>query len=134
MSRGSSQGATTDIERNRHCRHKRNQSRSGKLERPNLKIRGNQRPQERQCTRCGRSYHPIDRCLAKEVICHKSGRKGHYRKQCYSWELAEVTGQKAYLGALTTKQNLSWMSAVQLNNKKVTLKLNTGAEVTEAPK
>ena len=84
------------------------------------KIQGNQRPHGRQCTRCGRSYHPIDKCPAKEVICHRCGRKGHYSKQCYSWGLAEVTGQKAvdsaYLDALTTKQNSSWMSAVQLNN------------------
>lgn len=48
--------------------------------------------------------------------------------------LAEVTGQKAvdaaYLDALIMKQNLSWMSALQLNNKKVRFKLDTGAEVT----
>ena len=48
------------------------------------KIRGNQRPQRRQCKKCGRSYHPIDRCPAKEVICHRCRRKGHYSKQCYS--------------------------------------------------
>eukprot|EP00731_Ephydatia_muelleri_P013908 Em0007g1218a len=48
--------------------------------------------------------------------------------------LAEVTGDKAvdsaYLDALTTKQNSSWMSAVLLNNKKVRFKLDIRAEVT----
>eukprot|EP00731_Ephydatia_muelleri_P032566 Em0024g110a len=80
------------------------------------KIRGDQRPQGRQCTRCGRSNHPKDRCPAKDVSCHR------------------VTGQKAvdsaYLDVLITKQNSSWMSALQLNNKEVKFKLDTGAEVT----
>ena len=36
----------------------------------------------------------------------------------------------AYLDVLITKQNSSWMSALQLNNKEVKFKLDTGAEVT----
>ena len=49
--------------------------------------------------------------------------------------LTGASGQKAvdsaYLVALTTKQNSSWMPAVQLNNKEVRFKLDTGAEVIE---
>lgn len=36
----------------------------------------------------------------------------------------------AYLYVLTTKQNSSWMSVLQLNNTNVQFKLDTGAEVT----
>ena len=60
------------------------------------KIRGDQRPQGRQCTRCGRSNHPKDRCPAKDVSCHRCGRKGHYSNQCYSRRLAELLVRKQW--------------------------------------
>eukprot|EP00731_Ephydatia_muelleri_P034155 Em0049g2a len=82
------------------------------------KIRGNQRPQGRQCT--------------KDVE-----EKDTTASNVIHGGLAEVTGHKAvdsaYLDALTTKQNSSWMSAVLLNNKKVRFKLDIGAECGLSP-
>ena len=37
------------------------------------------------CTRCGKSpQHGKGQCPAREAICHKCGKKGHYKKMCWS--------------------------------------------------
>ena len=40
-------------------------------------------------TRCGRSKHQKgDRCPAKEAICHKCNREGHFQSKCFSKTVA----------------------------------------------
>ena len=54
------------------------------------------RPQQQRsqkCTRCGKGPHPRGACPAKEAICHKCKKKGHYSTQCFSKGVAEVTTQ-----------------------------------------
>ena len=37
-------------------------------------------PQAKQCTRCGGLQHPKEKCPAKEAVCHRCKKKGHYSR------------------------------------------------------
>ena len=87
------------------------------------------------CTRCGRSKHQTgDRCPAKEATCHKCNRKGHYQSQCFSKTVAATTNElsldTAFVGTVSSKQQLSWTTTLLVKGKEVTFKIDTGAEVT----
>ena len=97
-----------------------------------------QRPQQQRsqkCTRCGRGPHPHGTCPAKEAICHKCKKKGHYSAQCFSKSVAEVTTQPvedyevAYLNTIVTGNLTSWTTTIAVNNQSMTFKLGTRAEV-----
>ena len=88
-----------------------------------------------QCTRCGRSKHQTgDRCPAKEATCHKCNRIGHYQSQCFSKTVAATTNElsldTAFVGTVSSKQQLSWTTTLLVKGKEVTFKIDTGAEVT----
>ena len=88
-----------------------------------------------QCTRCGRSKHQKgDRCPAKDATCHKCNRKGHYSSQCFSKTVAATTNElsldTAFVGTVRSKQQFSWTTTLLVKGKKVSFKLDTGAEVT----
>ena len=88
------------------------------------------------CSRCGQTKHkPGDRCPAKQVICRKCNKKGHYAACCFSKVTGasanEVeAGDTAFLGALTGSSDTSWTSTVRIAGKRIPVKLDTGAEVT----
>ena len=45
-----------------------------------------------KCSRCGQAPHPRQSCPAKDAVCHKCQRKGHYSAQCFSkMAVKEVT-------------------------------------------
>ena len=101
--------------------------------------RPQQRPQQQRsqkCTRCGKGPHPRGTCPAKEAICHKCKKKGHYSALCFSKSVAEVTTQPvedyevAYLNTIVTGNLSSWTATIAVNNQSMTFKLDTGAEVT----
>ena len=88
-----------------------------------------------QCTRCGQSKHEKgSRCPAKEAVCHKCNRKGHYSKKCFSKTVAagsnELSLDTAFVGALRANQGTSWTTTLLVEKKPVSFKLDTGAEVT----
>ena len=101
--------------------------------------------QQRQCMRCGKGQHPRDRCPAKEALCHRCQRKGHYSAQCRSRTVAGVSGRdqeddtntganadadSVFLGDVSSCQERSWKAKLQLNGTECAFKLDTGAEVT----
>ena len=42
------------------------------------------KPDVKSCGWCGKSYHSRDKCPAKDVICHKCQKRGHFSSQCFS--------------------------------------------------
>ena len=92
-------------------------------------------PGKPQCTRCGRSKHQKgDRCPAKEAICHKCNRKGHFQSKCFSKTVAATTSElsldTAFVGTVSSKQQSPWTTTLLVEGKEVSFKLDTGAEVT----
>ena len=79
-------------------------------------LQGSKQTSSRQvCTRCGRSP-PHDRqyCPAKDAICHKCSRKGHYKAMCRSTAKVEVRQDEpdyteAFLGAVGTDRDNPWV-------------------------
>ena len=51
-------------------------------------------PAKPTCTRCGKQKHQRGvRCPARDAICHKCNRKGHYSNQCFSKTVAAATNE-----------------------------------------
>ena len=99
-----------------------------------------------KCSRCGKGSHSRQQCPARDAICHKCRKKGHYSSQCFSKSIADVTlgpilhspeGAKdsdyydtAYLDAVGTGQSSKWTTTISIAGAEVIFKLDTGAEVT----
>ena len=92
------------------------------------------KPQQKQCSRCGKGSHPYDKCPAKEAICHCCKKKGHYSSQCFTKSISEISEEchldTAFLDTVVTNQATSWTTKIQLNGQETHFKLDTGAEVT----
>ena len=70
------------IKSNRQTHHKK----------PQKSIPGMQRQDSSMCTRCGKSLpHTKDRCPAKDAVCRRCSKKGHYQKFCRSKTTSEST-------------------------------------------
>jgi ribosomal protein L44E len=84
-----------------------------------------------KCTRCGKERHPVDKCPARGVTCHKCHKRGHYERQCRSKSISEITNDDiAYLNVLEEDQETSWKAPVKLGETEMYFKIDTGAEVT----
>ncbi len=108
--------------------------RTRKFSRPNAR-------EARKCTRCGGGQHGRDACPAKDAVCHRCRRKGHFKNQCFSRDVRELTGEDAtgerenaldaaFLGAVNSDDAKAWTETVLLNGVETVFKLDTGAEVT----
>ena len=100
----------------------------------------------KQCMRCGKPTHPRDKCPARDAICHRCNRKGHYSSQCLSKTvfaasqedmafqqdsiISEEPVANHYLDAIGTSQESSWSVKLHVDSQEVTFKIDTGAEVT----
>ena len=82
--------------------------------------------------RCGKGPHFQQVCLAKDPVCHKCEKKGHYSLQCFTKAVTEVTAADAapcdtlydtsYLTAVTDgKSNTSWNITVVVDELSATL-------------
>ena len=86
--------------------------------------------------RCGRDSHPRERCPAKDVICHRCQRKGHFSSQCLSKARVSELKQDlsldtAFLGAVDPQPSTTarYITLV-LNGHDTRFKMDTEAEVT----
>ena len=82
---------------------------------------------------CGKGQHTRDKCPAREAVCHRCNKKGHFKSQCFSKELHATTQdaeESLYLDAVILNQPATWAIQVQLDGKDVPFKVDTGAEVT----
>lgn len=79
------------------------------------------------CTRCGRSsYHEFQQCPARNVLCHRCNRRGHFQAHC---KTSQTPGKVLtsepddfFLGTVTSNHAnsaQSWSTTVQLNNTPV---------------
>ncbi|KAL5510819.1 hypothetical protein EMCRGX_G006423 [Ephydatia muelleri] len=89
----------------------------------------------KQCVKCGKGQHPWYTCPAKESVCHKCKRRGHYGSQCLSKTVAELQPDEsnldsAFLDTLTQNSPETWRVKLKLANQTLEFKIDTGAEVT----
>ncbi|KAL5503067.1 hypothetical protein EMCRGX_G009958, partial [Ephydatia muelleri] len=89
----------------------------------------------KQCIKCGKGQHPWYTCPAKESVCHKCKRRGHYGSQCLSKTVAELQPDEsnldsAFLDTLTQNSPETWRVKLKLANQTLEFKIDTGAEVT----
>ncbi len=91
-----------------------------------------QTPGSKQSTRCGKEQHAHNKCPAKDAICHKCQKKGHYGAQCLTKNLAAASGlDTAFLDVTSlSTQESAWFADIKVGKHDVTFKLDTGAEVT----
>ena len=75
------------------------------------------------CTRCGKSpQHGKGQCPAREAICHKCGKKGHYKKMCWSKQGDNKVGvvrdeeeeDRTFLGVVQSSANRGIKPLAQL--------------------
>ena len=93
-------------------------------------------------TRCGQSpKHDKRSCPAKDSICHRCHKKGHFKAVCRSQrEVREVLvsddSQDEFLGVIHSEtDSLSsteapWTARLELNGRNIEFKIDTGADVT----
>ena len=121
-----------DVEEVRNSRPQRTRNARGQRTRYSQRDardkRGGPRGQtNHNCTRCGQTKHQHgDRCPAKQSICRKCNRKGHYAACCFSKTVAASTHEveaedTAFLGALTGNIDTSWTSTLRIAGAEVTV-------------
>ena len=118
--------------KNANSQHNRYTHRDARDKRGGTRVQTNH-----NCGRCGQIKHkPGDRCPAKQAICGKCNKKGHFAACCFSKTVAasahEVEAEDpAFLGALTNNNSdTSWTSNLRIAGRRIQFKLDTGAEVT----
>ena len=83
------------------------------------------------CTRCGKGPHPRDKCPAKDAVCHRCNRKGHYSATCYAKTVAvtavsgESSSDTAFLDMLRSGKDNAWFTPIQLSGQETLFKLDT---------
>ena len=96
------------------------------------------------CDRCGKSpSHSRQECPAREAICHRCSKKGHYSVVCRtagSIRMVQYSPVREdvdeFLGAIETEStapNKSWTVPILLNGISFDFKIDTGADVTVIP-
>ena len=64
----------------------------------------------------------------------RCNKKGHFEARCLTKhkQVAEIEGEvdTAFLGAVGSAQTTAWLTTLQLNERKIRFKLDTGAEAT----
>ena len=102
--------------------------------------------QHKFCTRCGKSpIHDYKDCPAKDAICHKCSRRGHFKRCCRSTanvrEIRQESSEdssddttETFIGAVEGRQeNPDWTVTIMLNDYSVDFSIDTGADVTVVP-
>ena len=100
-------------------------------------------PSQKKCDRCLGNNHARKDCPAKDAICHACEKHGHYKKACRSKHIRQVTAysnqvreatdqmEELFLGVMESPNHeTAWESKVFNNNKKVSIKLDSGGDVT----
>ena len=97
------------------------------------------KPPAGNCRRCGSGIHPRHLCPAKEAICFRCNRRGHYNSQCLSNTVAMISAtpsqpqaeqEAKFLDMIESVQDNIWKIEVMVGDKVMLFKVDTGAEVT----
>ena len=78
-----------------------------------------------------------ERCPAREAVCHKCKKRGHYEAVCRSAKvirLVEGEEDDLFLGEISTKKKANpWMTDPCVDGVEMQFKIDTGADVTIIP-
>ena len=78
-----------------------------------------------------------ERCPAREAVCHKCKKRGHYEAVCRSAKvirLVEGEEDDLFLGEISTKKKANpWMTDLCVDGVEMQFKIDTGADVTIIP-
>ena len=96
------------------------------------------------CTRCGRSpMHDRQHCPARDAVCHKCSKRGHFKAMCRSSKKVgevhqethseECDYDQVFLGTIGTENGNPWIVPLQVTNEIVDFHIDTGAEVSVIP-
>ena len=98
---------------------------------------------EEQCTRCGKiPSHAKQNYLAKNPVCRRCKKKGHFQSQCKSKKAVDLItsdipqeSENAFLGTIHSinSHTTEWLVELYLNELPVTFRIDTDAEVTAIP-
>ena len=87
-----------------------------------------------KCSYCGKGPHPKQSCPARDVICHKCKKKGHYSSVCRSKAVATLSEESpvdnGFLDTIHETKGTSWTAPIKINGQEIVFKLDTGAEAT----
>ena len=95
-----------------------------------------------RCMWCGRSpSHGFQQCPAKEAICYKCSRRGHFKAMCRSkvsvravedTQEENADMQEDFLGAVHDSESRSslWSITLKVNGLPITFKIDTGVDVS----
>ena len=97
-----------------------------------------QRQDNSACTRCGKSSpHTKDKCPAKDPVCRRCSKKGHFQRLCRSKNTSEPAinqieeDKDAFLGVVSSNKSTDpWMINLYLNKQLLDFEIDTGADVT----
>ena len=90
-----------------------------------------------KCQKCGwKATQDLQHCPARNAVCWKCHKRGHFQYVCRSQVLSVNTIETAtgdtgdsFLGTLGARES-PWEVTFQINNKPITFNIDTGAEVT----
>ena len=87
------------------------------------------------CRNCGKDAHPRSQCPARDAACFKCGKSGHFGAVCRSklktGANVGTLADDAFLGAIDS--DAPWMQRIYIGHTPVSMKVDTGADVTAIP-
>ncbi|UYV75445.1 K02A2.6-like [Cordylochernes scorpioides] len=94
--------------------------------------------EKRKCFRCGYYQgHSKEQCPAKDAICNKCRKKGHFAKVCNTKTIQEVSSSQnnAFIGIVGKQENAEdkWCEVIKVNDQPIKFKIDTRAEVSVMP-
>ncbi|XP_064483051.1 uncharacterized protein K02A2.6-like [Ornithodoros turicata] len=87
---------------------------------------------QKLCRWCGRDRHARQDCPAKDKICSKCKKKGHFSSVCLSAKQTQSApdGTTAFLGVVAHGGTSKWQVPVLVQGIPLTFKVDTGADET----
>ena len=89
------------------------------------------------CGKCGYKHEPR-KCPAFGQVCKNCNKRNHFAKKCKSKKMHEVHDNESdsdiFLNSVETKVQLNdWKVNVKIQNKNISVKLDTGAQCNVLP-
>ena len=102
----------------------RSQRHSGTKQVQQHSNRGKSFPRGRTCTRCGKGQHPKEKCPARNTVCFRCERTGHYSECCYSKIVSAVTTEydstsfvdTTFLDTVSGGQEKAWFTTITVKD------------------